>query len=151
MSGNEEEKPIETPQTSPETPQEAVVQPEQEPEYISATKVKSSFTRVRSIEVRGGDLVIVGRGERDHLLTLEKIPEWFKERHDMMLYRVSRGDTGALTLASILDDIAAKVCEAVEQRHSMGIEVPKEVQEVADRHGKRPDHKPVVTQTQDLT
>ena len=91
MSGNEEEKPIETPQTSPE----AIAQPEKEPEYISATKVKSSFTRVRSIEVRGGDLVIVGRGERDHLLTLEKIPEWFKERHDMMLYRASRGDTGA--------------------------------------------------------
>ena len=71
MSGNEEEKPIETPQTSPDTPAEAIVQPEKEPEYISATKVKSSFTRVRSIEVRGGDLVIVGRGERDHLLSLE--------------------------------------------------------------------------------
>ena len=64
MSGNEEEKPIETPQTSPETPQEAIAQPEKEPEYISSSKVKSSFTRVRSIEVRGGDLVIVGRGER---------------------------------------------------------------------------------------
>ena len=32
MSGNEEEKPIETPQTSPE----AIAQPEKEPEYISS-------------------------------------------------------------------------------------------------------------------
>ena len=54
MSGNEEEKPIETPQT----PAEAVAQPEKEPEYISSSKVKSAFTRVRSIEVRGGDLVV---------------------------------------------------------------------------------------------
>ena len=102
MSGNEEEKPIETSQTSPDTPAEAIDQPEKEPEYISATKVKSSFTRVRSIEVRGGDLVIVGRGERDHLLTLEKIPEWFKERHDMMCSSHGVGGSRAPDLSRML-------------------------------------------------
>ena len=150
MSGNEEEKPIETPQTSPDTPAEAIVQPEKEPEYISATKVKSSFTRLRAIEVRGGDLILVSYGERDRLLPLEQVAEWYEDRHTFATYKFSRGDTGALTILSALDDIKAKVCEAIEQRHSMGIEVPKDVQEFADKHGKRPDHKPVVTKTKDL-
>ena len=150
MSGNEEEKPIETPQTSPEAPTEAVAQPEKEPEYISASKVKSSFTRLRAIEVRGGDLVLVSYGERDRLLPLEQVAEWYEDRHTLATFKFSRGDTGVLTILSALDDIKAKVCEAIEQRHAMGIEVPKEVQEFADKHGKRPDHKPVVTKTKDL-
>ena len=93
MSGNEEEKPIETPQTSPDTPAEAIVQPEKEPEYISATKVKSSFTRLRAIEVRGGDLILVSYGERDRLLPLEQVAEWYEDRHTFATYKFSRGDT----------------------------------------------------------
>lgn len=121
-----------------------------EEEYISASKVQSAFTRVKRIEVRGGDVVIVSYHERDRLLTLEKIPKWFEDRQGLVNTLFAKGDRGWITLSEHMQDIAAKFCEAVKERERLGYDIPPEVREFADKHGARPDVKPVVTKEREL-
>lgn len=103
------------------------------------------FHRIGLFEAINGDIVIRGRaGERDHLCPLEKLPKMYEERHELMLAMCRAGQRGWDTVADMLDDYKAKILEAIAQRRSMNIDIPKEALDFEKRWG-RPDKKAQIT------
>ena len=95
--------------------------------YAGLSNVHLSFDGIGGLEAISGDIVLRGRnGQRDVLFPLEKAVRKYFDWMDMVHLYASRGITNWPEMMDIAQDFKAKICEAVEQRKQMQLDIPKD-------------------------
>ena len=100
--------------------------------YAGLSNVHLSFDGIAHMEAISGDIILRGRGgQRDVLFPLEKAVCKYFDWMDMVYLYASRGINGWTEMMDIAQDFKARICEAVEQRKQMQMDVPKEALQFA--------------------
>ena len=100
--------------------------------YAGLSNAHLSFTGIGGMEAISGDIILRGRhGQRDVLFPLEKAVRKYFDWMDMVHMYASRGINGWTEMMDIAQDFKARICEAVEQRKKMQLDVPKEALQFA--------------------
>ena len=100
--------------------------------YAGLSNAIMSFDGIGLLEAISGEIILRGRnGQRDVLFPLEKAVRKYFDWMDMVHLYASRGIRGWDTMMDIAQDFKAKICEAVEQRKQMQMDVPKEALQFA--------------------
>ena len=100
--------------------------------YAGLSNVHLSFDGIKHLEAISGDIILRGRGgQRDVLFPLEKAVRKYFDWMDMVHLYASRAINGWPEMMDIAQDFKARICEAVEQRKQMQMDVPKEALQFA--------------------
>lgn len=100
--------------------------------YAGLSNVHLSFDGIAHMEAISGDIILRGRGgQRDVLFPLEKAVRKYFDWMDMVHLYASRAINGWPEMMDIAQDFKARICEAVEQRKQMQMDVPKEALQFA--------------------
>ena len=95
--------------------------------YAGLSNAIMSFDGIGLLEAISGEIILRGRnGQRDVLFPLEKAVRKYFDWMDMVHLYASRGIRGWDTMMDIAQDFKAKICEAVEQRKQMQLDIPKD-------------------------
>ena len=101
--------------------------------YAGLSNVHLSFDGIKHLEAISGDIILRGRnGQRDVLFPLEKAVRKYFDWMDMVHLYASRAIAGWPEMMDIAQDFKARICEAVEQRKQMQMDVPKEALQFAE-------------------
>jgi hypothetical protein len=91
-----------------------------------------SFNGIGLLEAVNGNIVLRGRnGQRDVIFTLERAVEKYHDTVATVHQYARYGIRGWDTLKDIADDFKVRICEAVEQRRKMQLEIPANAAEFA--------------------
>lgn len=100
--------------------------------YAGLSNAHLSFDGIAHMEAISGDIILRGRnGQRDVLFPLEKAVRKYFDWMDMVHLYASRGIKNWTEMMDIAQDFKARICEAVEQRKQMQMDVPKEALQFA--------------------
>lgn len=95
--------------------------------YAGLSNAIMSFDGIGLLEAVSGEIILRGRnGQRDVLFPLEKAVRKYFDWMDMVHLYASRGVRGWDSMMDIAQDFKARICEAVEQRKQMQLDVPKD-------------------------
>ena len=101
--------------------------------YAGLSNVHLSFNGIGCLEAVSGDVVLRGRnGQRDVLFPLEKAVNRYLEWMDMTHAYALRGLKNWPEMMDIAQDFKAKICEAVEQRKQMQLDIPKDALQLSE-------------------